>query len=138
MWPYTAQEVEELSGPRGELALKTLARPADAGPAGDISEGWIMRLMEAAGNMAASRHAGGRVVSASAAELAFHAPVKTGDVLTSYADLARIEDGSAVFHIEVWAMRSGRRPRVKVGSSDIAYLSLDKEGDVRPFAANTN
>jgi len=138
MWPYTDQEVENLSGPRGEFAFQTLARPADADPAGDISGGRIMRLMETAGTMAASRHAGGRVTGASAVNVALRAAARAGDVLSCYAELARIDDGSAVFHVEIWAMRGGRGPRLKVASSDIAYLALDKDGAIRPFAANSN
>ena len=46
MWPYTVEEVESLSGPRGELAARTVAMPADTNPAGDIFGGWIMSLMD--------------------------------------------------------------------------------------------
>ena len=51
MWPYTDQETEFLAPPcqpRGELAARTLAMPADTNPAGDIFGGWIMSLMDAA------------------------------------------------------------------------------------------
>ncbi|HYZ41387.1 MAG TPA: acyl-CoA thioesterase, partial [Stellaceae bacterium] len=33
------------AAPRGELALRTIAMPADTNPAGDIFGGWIMSLM---------------------------------------------------------------------------------------------
>ena len=46
--------------PRGELAVRTLAMPADTNPAGDIFGGWLMSLMDVAGGIAAggSRRAG--------------------------------------------------------------------------------
>ena len=48
--------------PRGELASRSLAMPADCNPRGDIFGGWIMALMDSAGKMSATPHAGGRVV----------------------------------------------------------------------------
>ena len=42
--------------PRGEPAIRTIAMPADANPAGDIFGGWLMAQMDlAAGNVAARR-----------------------------------------------------------------------------------
>ena len=35
--------------PKGELASRTLAMPADCNPRGDIFGGWIMALMDSAG-----------------------------------------------------------------------------------------
>lgn len=41
MWPYTADEVESLAGPRIDLAARTVAMPANTNPAGDFFGGWI-------------------------------------------------------------------------------------------------
>jgi acyl-CoA thioesterase YciA len=39
--------------PKGELASRTQAMPADSNPKGDIFGGWIMSLMDLAGKMSA-------------------------------------------------------------------------------------
>src|SRR5260370_19742470 len=57
--------------PRGELASRTLAMPADCNPRGDIFGGWIMALMDSAGKMSATPHAGGRVVAVSVSNITF-------------------------------------------------------------------
>jgi acyl-coenzyme A thioesterase PaaI-like protein len=75
--------------PRGELAVRTLAMPADTNPAGDIFGGWIMSLMDVAGGITAAARAGGRVVTVSATDMAFLRPVKVGDVVCCYCDPAR-------------------------------------------------
>ena len=54
--------------PRGELAVRTLAMPADTNPAGDIFGGWIMSLMDVAGGITAVARAGGRVATVAATE----------------------------------------------------------------------
>ncbi len=47
--------------PRGELALRMVAMPADANPAGDIFGGWIMSLMDLAAGTAAAEWQPGRL-----------------------------------------------------------------------------
>src|SRR4028119_1458607 len=40
---------------RGELAVRTLAMPADTNPSGDVFGGWLMSLMDVAGGGAGRR-----------------------------------------------------------------------------------
>ena len=94
--------------PRGELAIRTLAMPADTNPAGDIFGGWIMSQMDVAGGISAVAHAGGRVVTVSCTDMAFLKPVKVGDVVCVYCDLARIGRTSLTLHVEAWVLRQGR------------------------------
>jgi acyl-CoA thioesterase YciA len=136
MWPYTADEVESLAGPRGELAARTVAMPADTNPAGDIFGGWIMSLMDTAGMVTAARHAKGRVVTVSVTDMAFHFPVKVGDVVCCYAEIAQIKRTSATFHLEVWVLRAGESQRLRVTSADFTFVALDEKGKPRLFAAN--
>src|SRR5882762_1023413 len=104
MWPYTEREIDFLgpAQPRGELAARILAMPADTNPSGDIFGGWIMSMMDAAGAITATRHAGTRVVTVAATDMAFLRPVKVGDVVCCYTDAAEIGRTSISLHIEVW------------------------------------
>src|SRR5205807_9854065 len=105
MWPYTDQETEFLAPPcqpRGELAARTLAVPADTNPAGDIFGGWIMALMDSAGAITATRYAGCRVVTAAVSHIAFLQPVKVGDVVCCYTDIVRAGRSSLTLCVEVW------------------------------------
>src|SRR5947209_17293598 len=90
--------------PRGELAVRTWAMPADTNPDGDIFGGWIMSLMDAAAAMTATRLAGGRVVTASVSNIAFLQPVKVGDAVCCYTDLVRIGRSSIALCVEVWVL----------------------------------
>jgi len=76
-------------GPKGELAYRTLAMPADTNPKGDIFGGWIMSLMDSAGKMTATPHAGGRVVTVAVSNIAFLAPVHVGDTVCCYTQVKR-------------------------------------------------
>ena len=140
MWPYTSNEVEYLTtppdktAPRGELAARTLAMPAHANPSGDIFGGWIMSLMDEAGAMTAIRHAQARVVTVAATDMAFLHPVKVGDVVCCYTELARLGRTSLTLHIEVWVLRAGLGDRMKVTSAEFTFVALDAAGKPRPIA----
>jgi acyl-CoA hydrolase len=54
----------------------------DANVAGNVHGGWIMKLCDDVAAIAATRHAGGRVVTATVDEMKFRSPVHVGDVLT--------------------------------------------------------
>jgi len=133
MWPYTSEELDSLHGPRGELAARTVAMPADTNPAGDIFGGWIMSQMDAAGMMTAIRHAQGRVVTVAVTDMEFLNPIKVGDVVCCYTEMCRIGKTSATLHIEVWALRAGLGDRVKVTSAEFTFVALDETGAPRPF-----
>ena len=89
--------------PRGELAARTLAMPADTNPSGDIFGGWIMSLMDAAGAITATRRAEGRVVTAAVSNIAFLEPVKAGDVVCCYTDILKVGRSSMSLAVDVWA-----------------------------------
>ena len=126
------RQADTAAAPRGEMAVRTLAMPADTNPAGDIFGGWIMSLMDVAGGITAAARAGGRVVTAAATDMAFLRPVKVGDVVCCYCDLARSGRTSITFHVEVWVLRQGQGERIKVTSADFTYVALDGDGRPRP------
>src|SRR4051812_50058226 len=54
----------------------------DANIAGNVHGGWIMKLCDDVAAIAATRLAGGRVVTAAVGEMRFRSPVHVGDVVT--------------------------------------------------------
>jgi len=54
----------------------------DANVAGNVHGGWIMKLCDDVAVIAATRHAGARVVTATVDSLKFRSPVHVGDVVT--------------------------------------------------------
>jgi acyl-CoA hydrolase len=66
-----------------ELTYRTGVQ--DANLAGNVHGGWIMKLCDDVAAIAATRFAGGRVVTAAVDAMKFRSPVKVGDVLTLLA-----------------------------------------------------
>jgi acyl-CoA thioesterase YciA len=118
--------------PRGELAIRTLAMPADANPSGDIFGGWVLAQMDIAGGIAAGQRARGRVATVAITAMTFHLPVYVGDVLCVYADIDRVGRTSISIHLEAWASRGRLSERVKVTEGQFVFVALDANGRSRP------
>src|SRR4051794_41912798 len=78
---------------------------------GDFFGGGIMSLRAPPGAITATRHAEGRVVTASVSNIAFLRPVKVGDVVCCYTDIIRLGRSSMTLCVEVWVLRQGRGRR---------------------------
>ncbi len=118
--------------PRGELATRTLAMPADANPHGDIFGGWVLAQMDIAGGITAAQRAAGRVATVAVDAMTFHLPVFVGDVLCVYAEIEKIGRTSLAAHLEAWALRGQTGERVKVTEGKFVFVALDEQGRPRP------
>ena len=118
--------------PRGTLATRTLAMPADANPSGDIFGGWVLAQMDIAGGITAEARAAGRVATVAVDAMVFHKPVYVGDVLCTYADILRVGRTSIAIHIEAWALRSRLGERVKVTQGKFTLVAFDDASRQRP------
>lgn len=122
--------------PRGELALRTLAMPADTNPSGDIFGGWVMSQMDIAGGITAWNVADGRVATVAVDGFTFHRPINVGDVVCCYADVLRIGKTSITVLIQAWVLR-GRRPenRILVTEGTFTFVAIDADGNKRQVVA---
>ena len=118
--------------PQGELALRTLAMPADANPSGDIFGGWVMAQMDIAGGITAGARARGRVATVAVDAMTFHRPIFVGDVLCVYADIVRVGRSSISIHLEAWVLRGRVGDRVMVTEGRFVFVAIDAEGTPRP------
>jgi len=118
--------------PRGTLAIRTLAMPADTNPNGDIFGGWLMSQMDIAGGITAHSRADGRVVTVGVEAMTFHLPVKVGDVVCCYADILKTGTTSISVLIQVWVLQD-RNPasRVMVTEGTFTYVAIDEIGNKR-------
>ena len=119
--------------PRGELALRTVAMPADTNPAGDIFGGWIMSLMDLAAGVSAGTRAKGRVATAAVSNLSFIQPVKVGDVVCVYTEIVRTGRSSVILGVEAWVLRRGQGGRERVTDAEFVLVAVDETGRPRPL-----
>ncbi|WNJ98653.1 acyl-CoA thioesterase [Thalassospiraceae bacterium LMO-JJ14] len=118
--------------PRGELALRTLAMPADTNPSGDIFGGWVMAQMDIAGGITAWNRADGRVATVAVDGFTFHRPIFVGDVVCCYTEVVRTGRTSISVLVSAWVLR-GRKPenRIKVTEGTFTFVAIDADGGKR-------
>jgi acyl-CoA thioesterase YciA len=122
--------------PKGELTLRTLAMPRDVNTNGDIFGGWVLSQMDMAAGIVASGRAQGRVATVAIDAMQFIRPVKVGDVLCIYVDIARIGRSSMGLQIEAWVLRNRQTAekvaREKVTEGLFTFVAIDEAGKPRP------
>ncbi len=122
-----------MTEPKGELAIRTWAMPADTNPAGDIFGGWLISQMDIAGGITAGARAHGRVATVAVTGFTFHKPVKVGDVVCCYADIQKVGTTSITIGIEAWVLRRDEsKDRIKVTEGVFTFVALDGDGKPRP------
>jgi len=117
--------------PRGELTVRLAAMPSDTNANGDIFGGWVLSQMDQAGGIAAVETAKGRVVTVAIDAMHFIRPVKVGDVLCVYTEVASIGRTSMRMHVEAWARRFRSHVREKVTVATFTFVAIDDHGRPR-------
>jgi acyl-CoA hydrolase len=98
----------------------------DANLAGNVHGGWIMKLCDDVAVIAATRLAGGRVVTAAVDAMKFRAPVKVGDVITLRASVNAAWRTSMEVGVRVEAEHV---PTGEVTHTCTAYLTMVALGE---------
>lgn len=112
--------------PRGALAIRTVAMPADANANGDIFGGWVLGQMDIAGGIVASERCRGRCATVAVDAMTFLLPVYVGDVLEAHAEVMKVGRSSMTIRVEAWATRRMSGERVKVTEGTYTYVAIDE------------
>ncbi|HEY7758452.1 MAG TPA: acyl-CoA thioesterase [Burkholderiales bacterium] len=119
--------------PEREPVLRVVPMPADANPTGDIFGGWIMSQVDVAGSIPALRLAKGRIATVAVNSFTFKQPVLIGDLVSFYAEVARVGRTSITVNVEVYAQRGTHEEvTVKVTEATLTYVAVDAERRPRP------
>ena len=117
--------------PAREPVLRVVPMPADVNQHGDIFGGWIMAQVDVAGGVVAARRARGRVATVAVNSFTFKQPVLVGDLVTFYAEIAKVGRTSVTVTVEVFAQRNpDDLVTVKVTEASLTYVAVG--ADRRP------
>jgi acyl-CoA thioesterase YciA len=117
--------------PKGALAIRTLAMPADTNANGDIFGGWLLGQMDIAGAVVAIRRAEGRVATVAVDAMSFHLPVLVGDLVSCYGEILRVGRTSIRVKVEAWVVRNREGRREKVTEGVFTYVAIGADGKPR-------
>lgn len=114
-----------------DLILRVVPMPSDVNAAGDIFGGYVLSQMDIAGGLVAGERARGRVATVAIDAMKFIRPVRVGDILCIYGNVARVGTTSVSVSLEAWALRHGTGERRKVTEGLFVYVALDGDGKKR-------
>jgi acyl-CoA hydrolase len=104
----------------------------DANAAGNVHGGWIMKLCDDVAAIAATRHAGGRLVTATVDGMRFLSPVHVGDVVTLRATVNAAWRTSMEVGVRVESENVRTGESKHVCTAYVTMVALDPEE--RPLA----
>jgi uncharacterized protein (TIGR00369 family) len=102
---------------------------------GNVHGGEIMKLIDTAAGIAASRHAGGPVVTASLDQMSFLHPVRVGNVVFIHAAVNDVGRTSLEVGVRVEAEVVVSGERTHTSSAYLVFVALDEHGQPRPVPA---
>ena len=115
-----AKKVEE-----SRTTMTELIMPSDANPLGNLMGGYLMRWMDIAAGICASRHCEAHAVTASVDNVSFSSPIQVGEVITLVASVVRAFNTSVEIFVEVAVEGvKGDNPR-KSNHAYFTFVALD-------------
>jgi acyl-CoA hydrolase len=102
--------------------------PNDANPMGNILGGTVMHLVDITGAIAAHRHSGSYVVTASVDHMDFHYPIRVGEIIILKASVNRVFHSSMEVGVKVFREKVFTRQRLHTSSAYVTYVAVDENG----------
>ena len=125
------------ASPKGELAIRVLAMPANTNRNGDIFGGWLLGQMDMAGEITVSKVSKSRCVTVAVDAMSFRKPVFVGDVVAIHVDVIHVGNTSASVSIEAWVVRRNETAPILVTQGKFTYVAIDDAGDPKRIAPRT-
>ena len=119
-------------------AIKVLLLPKDTNGHGTIFGGVILSHIDLASAVEARKVAPHRYVTVAMREVAFHAPVFVGDLVSFYTETRRVGRTSVTVGVEVEVERwsAGHQgERVTVTAAEVVLVAIDADGNPMPVTS---
>lgn len=123
-----------------KTVMTDLVLPSDTNPINNLFGGELLARMDRAACIAAQRHSGHIVVTASVNHVHFRKPVPLGSVLTLEAKVSRAFGTSMEVFIDVWKEEHDSKTREKVNEATYTFVAVDTQNkpvEVAPIAPET-
>ena len=114
------------------VVMTELVLPNDTNTFGNLMGGRLMYWMDIAAALAAMKHCGAPVVTASVANISFDTPIKLGPVVHIEAKVTRSFNSSMEVHMIVGGEDSIQHFRYKSNEAYYTFVALDPNGKPRP------
>lgn len=135
------QEANGKTVSASKITIAQMMHPEHANSLGNVHGGWIMKLVDEAGALAAMRHAGRRVVTVAIDRMIFRHPIRTTDLVILNAEVSYVGTTSIEAEVNVFAENPVTGEQRHTNKAYLVYVALDENGQptrVRPLIAETD
>lgn len=126
--PSSVNAADEKTVQQSRVTLSQLMQPEHANNLGDVHGGWIMKLVDEAGALAAMRHAQCRVVTVAIDRMSFHEPIRIGDLVMLRAEVTYVGTTSLETRVRVVAENPVSGEQTHTNTAYAVYVALDDQG----------
>jgi acyl-CoA hydrolase len=113
------------------VEMTELVLPNDTNTFGNLMGGRLMYWMDIAAALAAMKHCGAPVVTASVDNISFQNPIKLGNVVHIQAKVSRAFSSSMEVHLNVWGEDVIHQYKYKSNEAYFTFVALDPNGKSR-------
>jgi acyl-CoA hydrolase len=113
------------------VTMTELVLPNDTNMFGNLMGGRLMYWMDIAAALAAMKHCGTPVVTASVDNISFENPIKLGNAVHIHARVSRAFSTSMEIHMSVWGEDALHQYKYKSNEAYFTFVSLDPNGKPR-------
>lgn len=110
------------------IQLAQFMQPEHANSQGNVHGGWIMKLADEAGALAATRHAAHRTVTVAIDRMVFRHPIHIGDLVFFNAEVTYAGRTSMEVEVRVNAENPITGDRLETNTAYFVYVALDQDG----------
>ena len=123
------------------ISIAQLMMPEHGNTHGNVHGGWIMKLVDEAGALAAMRHAQQKVVTVAIDQMTFQQPIRIGDLIILTAEVGYVGRTSLEAEVCVIAENPVTGEQVHTNKAYLVYVAVDESGNavaVPPLIAETD
>jgi acyl-CoA hydrolase len=106
-------------------------QPEHANLYGNVHGGWIMKMADEVGALAAIRHSQGHVVTVAIDQMSFHEPIRIGDLVILDAEVTFVGKTSIESRVQVLAENPITGVQTHTNTAYLVYVALDDRGHPR-------
>jgi acyl-CoA hydrolase len=114
------------------VVMTELVLPNDTNTFGNLMGGRLMYWMDIASALAAMKHCGSPVVTASVDNISFETPIKLGNVVHIEAGVTRAFLTSMEVHLKVWGEDAIHQRKYKSNEAYFTFVSIGPNGKPMP------
>jgi acyl-CoA hydrolase len=103
--------------------------PNDTNTLGNLMGGRLLHWMDIAAAIAAHRHCGRIVVTASVNNVSFNQPIKIGEIVTINAKVSRSFNSSMEVFMDVWVENNTTGAKKKCNEAIYTFVAVDQLGN---------